>query len=385
MTQLLSIALLFAVAAADTNHSGPALLPFTYETNAVDGPESWRFVNTTDNEWEKYRGLDHINLDVPGNECKSTRRPSPINLVANSECLDSHEILTRKKKPTDCKMDSLEFSVTPHTLRADFPNSDTYCQRPTIDLPNGYPSIWYVHHIEVHLRSEHVLDGRRYDGEMQMYHLGTEDQKRELSAVSILFDASGLRDEPRLQEYIDHWEAIAKETNDVCDGTLDRRNLRNPNREPPPREPLEFSEFNLADLQIDLEEEMAEARKHSQQRRHLQGEEELAPRDKMFPYEIWPTIHFYRYKGMITSPPCSEIVSWRVMDEPLVISRRQLRRMAKLLADYRDPTTCEQQATRTSETGENARPLQDLNHEKQELVHCTSKDFTHRLYPPSMV
>jgi hypothetical protein len=86
---------------------------------------------------------------------------------------------------------------------------------------------------------------------------------------------------------------------------------------------------------------------------------------------------------MITVPPCSEIVSWRVLDEPLVISKHQLRDMATLLRNYRNPDTCEL-ATQTSGTGENVRPLQELNQEKQELVHCTSKDFTYRLYPPSL-
>lgn len=373
--KLCQIAFLVLGVNAQQNHSAAKPLPFNYQHESGKGPLSWRYVNTTGNEWEQYVGQEDNNLDVVGNECKSRRRPSPINLVVNAECMDTHEILTRKIKDTDCKIDSMAFSVTPHTLRADFPSHDTYCQRPTIDLPNGYPHTWFAQHIEVHLRAEHVLDGRRYDGEMQMFHLGREDQKRELAAVSFLLDASGFRDDARLQEYIDRWEAGAEAADVAC-----RRKLRPETRQAHRRVPVQDGEFFLPVLQHTFENQTEKVIKRKvdhpeNDTRRLVG----GYRDKMFPYDIWPTIHFYRYRGMITVPPCSEIVSWRILDEPLVISRRQLTAMARLLANYQDPETCEK-ATLTSHTGENVRPLQDINHEKQELVHCTSKDFTDRFY-----
>ena len=207
-------------------HVSSVPLDFNYKQSSSKGVSFWPSVNITGNEWEAYVGQEVVDLDVVVNECKSKRRPSPINLVANAVCMDTHEILTRRIKDTDCRMESLSFSVTPHTLRADFPLNDTFCQRPTIDIPNGYPTPWLAHHIEVHLRAEHVLDGRRYDGEMQMFHLGQADQKRELAAVSILFDASGFHDNARLREYIDKWEAAAEATNEACGEGVGSRKLR---------------------------------------------------------------------------------------------------------------------------------------------------------------
>lgn len=147
--------------------SEPYHIPFDYDPLSPTGPPRWHEVNVTGNEWQKFVGQEFLDLDIDGNECASTRRPSPVNLVATAKCYDNHEILTRQIRDTDCKFDSLKFTITPHSLRATFPLDDSQCIRPTIDLPNGYPYRWHAHFVEIHLRAEHVLDGRRYDGELQ--------------------------------------------------------------------------------------------------------------------------------------------------------------------------------------------------------------------------
>lgn len=366
------------------------ILPFDYHHDSPNGPLDWKYVETSPNEWEKFKKQGHVNLDVVGNECKSTRRPSPINLIVNGQCRANHEILTRQIRDTDCKLNSTVFYRTPHTLRMDFPLNDNTCRRPTIDLPNGYPYRWFLHHVEVHLRSEHTLDGRRFDGEIQQYHLGQEDQKRELATVSILLDASGYKDNAKLQEYIDGWETAAELEVTNC---RRNRNLRTAQQE---STTFSYSWTTTVYNTTGLAPNALKDEEHagSIASRSLQEEEEeeevdedgyplssYAPRRKMFPYDLWPTIYHYRYRGSITSPPCSEIVSWRVLDEPLVISRRQYKALAQLLNTYINSTTC-QVERRSSDTGENFRPLQELNQERQDVVHCTTEDFGFNLYPP---
>eukprot|EP00978_Attheya_sp_CCMP212_P002000 scaffold4111_cov49-Attheya_sp.AAC.5 len=365
-------------------------LPFNYDPNSNRGPLSWKNVPVEGNEWEQYVGQELIDLDIDGNECHSKRRPSPINLVANSKCRDNHQMLTRKPKHMDCRMDDVTFSMTPHSLRVDFPTSDDDCWRPTIDLPNGYPYKWIIHHMEVHIRAEHVVDGRRYDGELQMYHLGQEDQKREMAAVSVLLDASGLQDNPKLQEYIDKWQEVSDELKSNC--TNNTRRLENLYSE----NDANHEEVKKSDQRNRKRNDWTDVEKRRLERMDAEGyasakdeitpEEEEAgwgPRRHLFPYDIWPTIYFYRYKGSLTVPPCSEIVSWRVLDEPLVISRRQLKHLAHLLRHgHVNSETCEPDTAVHPTTGESYRPLQTLNHEHQTLVHCTSHDFGHRMYHP---
>lgn len=370
-----------------TTHGLPIpILPFDYDHNSTQGPLDWRDVETSPNEWEKFKKRGYINLDVVGNECKSTRRPSPINLIVNGECRANHEILTREIRDTDCKLNDTVFYRTPHTLRVDFPLNDNTCRRPTIDLPNGYPYRWFMHHVEVHLRAEHVLDGRRFDGEIQQYHLGQQDQKRELATVSIMLDASGYEDNAKLQGYIDRWELAAQDELTKC--PMNRRNLRRGGEKEEYSSSWMTAEYNTTGIAPSALED--EEHVHSVRALQEFGEVDedgyplssYAPRRKMEPYDLWPTIYHYRYRGSITSPPCSEIVSWRVLDEPLVISRRQYKTLARLMNTYVNPETC-QVERRSSSTGETFRPLQELNQEKQQVVHCTTEDFGFNMYPPN--
>lgn len=60
--------------------------------------------------------------------------------------------------------------------------------------------------------------------------------------------------------------------------------------------------------------------------------------------DLFPNdMHYYRYSGSLTTPPCSEGVIWIVMKQPIEISKSQI------------------QAFVTSLKGQNNRPLQPLN------------------------
>lgn len=55
------------------------------------------------------------------------------------------------------------------------------------------------------------------------------------------------------------------------------------------------------------------------------------------------TDSFYRYYGSLTTPPCSEVVNWIVMKEPIEVSRSQIKQFAAAVGEM------------------NARPVQPLN------------------------
>jgi carbonic anhydrase len=372
------VAFLFVFGVAAQTESVP--LDFDYKLNSEKGSAVRSFVDTTHNNRQQFNGQDFNDRDAFANECESIREPFPLNLEANSDCIDEYEMLTRKIGETDCKMNSMTFSMTSHKLRAEFPFDDTYCQRPTIDIPNGFPSTWVAHHIEVHLPADHLLHGRRFDGEIQMFHVDRGTQKAELAAVSILLDASDYRDNVYLQEYIDEWEAAAEGTRKACDGS-DRRQLRRQIKVAQPHGAMPRDEFLLqGDQSHEFFDQVEPTVTQPSVEQHLRRlAEDMVPRDKMFPYNIWPTNHYYGYTNLITAPPCSSIVAWRVMDVPLVISERQLAAMARLLANYQDPITCSR-AKATAEKDDDARVLP----QKKKIVHCTLKDFTSELYPSSM-
>jgi carbonic anhydrase len=256
---------------------------------------------------------------------------------------------------------------------------------------------WFAHHIEVHLRAEHEIDGRSYDGEIQIYHLGHAEEKHELAAISILLDASGYKDDVYLQRYIDRWETFANATNEACKLKRGlRREIKSSSHVSTGKDPLkpyEFhlnqphipilqNEFFLQSFEVDsifesLDPEFPVVEPDNRVR-NLQKVQNIH-RKLMFPYDIWPTIYFYRYRGMITTPSSREIIGWSVLDEPLIISKRQLFAMSRILSSYRDPKSCKL----VTHTGKNMRPLADITQTKQEVVHCTSKEFNVRKYDAS--
>jgi hypothetical protein len=44
------------------------------------------------------------------------------------------------------------------------------------------------------------------------------------------------------------------------------------------------------------------------------------------PSDLLPTIKdsFFRYKGSLTTPPCSEVVTWTLMTDPICVDERQV-------------------------------------------------------------
>ena len=80
------------------------------------------------------------------------------------------------------------------------------------DLPNGFPFLWDAIWMEIKVRSEQLVDGQRYDGEMVIAHLGQERDNREVAFLSILLDASAYEDNYKLNAYISRWEKFAHET-----------------------------------------------------------------------------------------------------------------------------------------------------------------------------
>lgn len=61
----------------------------------------------------------------------------------------------------------------------------------------------------------------------------------------------------------------------------------------------------------------------------------------------------FNYSGSLTTPPCSEIVNWWVINNPLSISMSELERLSEKYGNR--PAT---------DKGHNNRPTQDLNDRK---------------------
>jgi carbonic anhydrase len=373
---LLFLALTITSCSAQTFWNEGFRLDYDYDLNSPQGPSNWDSVaqGIDNSEWYWYDSVHPIfDLSIDGNECGDTDLPSPLNLVQDSGCNDSAEIFTRQKAEGDCTQQDLTFVVTPQTLKAYFPLDDADCRRPTIVLDN-YDDAFILVWMEMHARSEHVIDGRRFDAELQMLHMGTgnTDGTNRIATVSVLIDASARQDNSDFQFLLDGWQQVV---NGKCTA---RRQLQ---REQLLRKSALTTEMKVINSEVGSKKEQRDRRAQTcQADRFGRGCEPLGPRKRMYPYNMWPSIHYYSYEGSITAPPCSKIVHWRILDEPMLISRRQYKQLAKLLQAYKNGN-CESD-TDVSPSGENFRPLQRKNDSTQRIRHCTFDDFGFELYNP---
>lgn len=158
-----------------------------------------------------------------GNSC-GTHHQSPINLERNraiagdpdeNECVDIHWMAYHD---SSCTFEELvkhnAFSVERHALKVTQPveelGNDQYrnaCHDGTgrrwgrIDFSKGFSQWWHLSHIDFHVPSEHTQEGKRYSGELQMYHFysvsaeeagGVNNEVRACrGTVSILFTGMG--------------------------------------------------------------------------------------------------------------------------------------------------------------------------------------------------
>lgn len=85
---------------------------------------------------------------------------------------------------------------------------------------------------------------------------------------------------------------------------------------------------------------------------------------------ILNSIYFFAYSGSLTEPPCSEWVSWRVLDQPMQISTGQWDALRDILFGQLD-ADCKQSSAHWQ--GSVARPIQSLN--DRPLWRCTQNDY----------
>jgi len=75
------------------------------------------------------------------------------------------------------------------------------------------------------------------------------------------------------------------------------------------------------------------------------------------PYALYGD-KFYHYQGGLTTPPCTEIVSWNLASQLMMVSVAQYQAVMKILLSYRD-SDC-QRAT-VAFAGSTSRPTQEIN------------------------
>jgi len=234
--------------------------------------------------------------------------------------------------------------------------TDPLCQEPDpphADFPNGWGGFADVMHIDFKVPSEHLIEGKRYDAEMQIFHLHTGRRRMPTQASLIQAVAGGYN--YYFEEALKVFEYQHRYDQSLCDAK--RRRERNLISDVHKLLGQNVTTSGYVDYDtwgqysIDTEEHGRDE-VSDEIKRNLQQIGVWDPHHEM----LVPSIHFWRYDGSLTEPPCGEWVTWFVCDTPMTIGLDQLERMKTVLFTHVDPD-CRRTSVHSDHSV--ARPVQD--------------------------
>jgi len=329
-----------------SSHYSDGVGRFSYREDDNRQPARWNYVDTENNEWQNW---DALNVDQ--NECgKESNKQSPIDLTKSSQCKSDHEILFVKGT---CEIEDIKFEITPYSLKGTYPRDNFLrgnCTPPALDLSDSFHAR-YTNTFELKVRSEHTINGTRYDAEIQFSHIDHVEEKYKtnrdnlIAMTSRLLIVDGTKKNKWIENFLEQWEYVAELKEEECNIGKGITSFFSPIEE-------------AISTQTNFKESFFS-------KRNLK-------KDKTILHAPFRNQYYYGYKGSLTIPPCSDIVLWYVVDKPMKISRAQLVRMKNLIMNYRDGHCGK--STYANFHGHVNRPLQPLV--KRDVFHCDENDYS---------
>ena len=249
------------------------------------------------------------------------------------------------------------------------------CQEPDppfADFPNGWRGDSDTMHVDIKVPAEHQIYGEQFDAEMQIFHIHPD--RRLLPAISILMKVTPNGYNSVFQEAIDVFQHEFDADQAECGRRLRQgRKMVSDFHSKVMSKDEEGNDSNKSER--DYYENWGDFSTRLDDPSFVKEGEETQRRmaEKWHPYhpDLMKTVYFYGYDGSLTEPPCTEIVSWFIMDEPMTISQAQLDQMKNILFNHVDGN-CQRTSVHFHKRGV-ARPIQDTN--GRMVWHCTRNHF----------
>jgi carbonic anhydrase len=329
----------------------------------VNVPSNFYWQEFSNNGWGPWKDSFDNTIFV-NNVCNSGQMQSPIDLRTRSGCDASHQIRPLRG---DFKLrsNSVTKKIFSNKLRLEYrrrpcaDRNDDKCKEPDpphADFPNGFSGFSDVMHIDIKVPSEHMINGVQYDAEMQIFHY--HPARKRFPVQSVLIRA--IDDDKTIgvnnTSFNAYFQALVNQFQYVYNINAFRCGIiRNNKRR---RRLSSFENRAIFSSRFD------------NSGRKLQDTITLPSIWDPYHPTLVPTIWFYRYDGSLTEPPCSEVVSWFVADEPMIISPLQLEQLKLILFTNVD-IDC--QKTSVHNLRSVARPIRQSN--SRSVAHCTADNF----------
>jgi carbonic anhydrase len=244
---------------------------------------------------------------------------------------------------------------------------DAICSEPdppAADFPNGWGGFADLMHVDFKIPAEHRINGEIFDAEMQIYHLHAG--RRRLAAISVLIRVDPFGYNAYLQTALDAFQYEYNLHRAQCSDSIRRgRKLVTEFHSELMGDKISnvnYDEWGDYSTLLEDPDFIAEGEEH---KRRMQSR-------LWYPHheDLIPTYWFYGYDGSLTEPPCSEIVSWFVMDRPMIIGPTQLEQMKTILFSHTD-ANCQKTSVHDGQSV--ARPIQESS--GRQVWHCNEANF----------
>lgn len=237
----------------------------------------------------------------------------------------------------------------------------TAVQPPRADFPNGWSNFADVVHIDIKIPGEHRIWGEVFDGEMQIFSI--HPPRRRLPTHSVLIRAQ-----------VDGYNEYFQEAILAFQNEYDRNRAKCGHRDRQTRQLVASIDRLLGGgrrnehVDLDTWAEISTYFDDPDKDREL-SVADVRSWDPRHPSLI-PSIHFYRYDGSLTEPPCGEWITWFVCDKPMIISFQQLEQLKRILFTHVD-ANCHKTSLHYNQSV--ARPIRPMD--GRPVWRCTEDDF----------
>lgn len=270
----------------------------------------------------------------------------------------------------------LEYHLTSTGVKASYPYSDddndeesSSCQLPRMEIP-GIDGTYKTVQFHIHTSSEHTIDERHFGAELHIVHQEVDGDR--YAVIGMMIEPSAEVLHQPFQHLLDGW-AAKMETNDVeCEvsrpsiyGHRDRRGRNRRHLQIKDEESSQGDDVKRRQSTIATETVDDETNNTTIATSVATG---------FSPYMLIPDgSTYYHYDGGLTTPPCSEVVWWNVIDQAVSVTPGQYERLVVDVLEYIDSSTC-QYGSSAGPAGVTSRPIQPLNGRSVERI-CPSSEI----------
>lgn len=332
---------------------------FSYFHKGGLGPDRWALLQTPDNQCGG--GITEEPFVQYG------QSPVPVETTSCKATFDyTFEAGT-------CTFNDLKFSLSNNGVKVEPVNDCVFgrMQIPHFPEENGNRKTFKALQYHIHTSSEHTINGRFYDAELHVVHAEELDDGSVSTPYTVwgsMMTGGASVDHPIFEEYLRGWEKAADTQERACaessGGERERERQRKLQRQNTfvPVVDEEITTGNTGCYTLGVGKTSWNAQDFVDGTTVPDIYTELINNNDGTPA---PQYGSYTYKGGLTTPPCTQIVNWNLMDDSIKLSDSQMQRLQKLIWCYVEPSC--NHATAADREGSTSRPPLPLA--GREIIH----------------